>query len=250
MSMTYTRTRTGPPPPPPPPFLYLGLDLGQANDFSALAIAERNRRPRYRDERRNDTTAKYRIGHLQRYPLKTPYPAIVAQVATLVRDLAARSPTPYLRLVVDATGVGRPVVDLLRQERLPADLIDVTITGGDAVAQDGRTFRVPKRDLVSTVQVALQSERLKIAQQLPDAQTLTRELLAFQVKISAETAHDSYGAWREGAHDDLVLATALAVWYGEQDALRCPPMPSVAYHYGVPVGDHSMPDRIAATELW
>ena len=249
MSMTYTRTRTGPPSPPPAPFLYLGLDLGQANDFSALTIAERNRRPRYHDEARDDTPAKYRIGHLQRFALKTPYPAIVAQVATLVRDLARRTPQPQLRLVVDATGVGRPVVDLLRQEHLPAALIDVTITGGDSVTHEGRTYRVPKRDLVSTVQVALQSERLKIAQQLPDAQTLTRELLAFQVKISAETAHDSYGAWREGAHDDLVLATALAVWYGEQDTLRCPPMPSFAFQWGVPI-DIAMPDRIDATELW
>ncbi len=227
MSMTYTRTRTDPP-PSPPPFLYLGLDLGQANDFSALTIAERDRRPRYRDEPRDDVPAKYRIGHLQRFALKTPYPAIVAQVATLVRDLAGRTPVPHLRLVVDATGVGRPVVDLLRQERLPAALIDVTITGGDSVTHEGRTYRVPKRDLVSTVQVALQSERLKIAQQLPDAQILTRELLAFQVKISAETAHDSYGAWREGAHDDLVLATALAIWYGEQDLLHPPPIPAVA----------------------
>ncbi len=52
------------------------------------------------------------------------------------------------------------------------------------------------------------------------AATLTRELLAFQVKISAETAHDSYGAWREGAHDDLVLAVALALWAGERQEVR------------------------------
>ena len=28
--------------------------------------------------------------------------------------------------------------------------------------------------------------------------------------------HDTYGAWREGVHDDLVLATALACWYAER----------------------------------
>ncbi len=248
--IAYTRLRDRTAPPPPHPFLYVGLDLGQAHDFSALAIAERNRRPRYHDESRGDTPAKYRVGHLQRFALKTSYPAIVAQVAALVRDLAAREPRPQLRLVVDATGVGRPVVDLLRQERLPAELIDVTITGGDAVAQDGKAFRVPKRDLVSTVQVALQSERLKIAQALPDAATLTRELLAFQVKISIETAHDSYGAWREGAHDDLVLATALAVWYGERDWLRAPSIGTVAYQYGPPVAGFDMPDQLSAAELW
>ena len=36
--------------------------------------------------------------------------------------------------------------------------------------------------------------------------------LAVLFKISAETAHDSYGAWREGAHDALVRAVALALW--------------------------------------
>jgi len=44
---------------------------------------------------------------------------------------------------------------------------------------------------------------------------LTRELLNFQVKIN-DLAHDSYGAWREGTHDDLVLAVALACWAAEQ----------------------------------
>ena len=33
---------------------------------------------------------------------------------------------------------------------------------------------------------------------------------------SSMAAHDIYGAWREGQHDDLVLATALAVWFGER----------------------------------
>jgi len=246
-SMRYRRPA---PPPLPPPFLYLGLDLGQANDSSALCIAERNRRPRYHDEPRGDAPAKYRVGHLQRFPLKTPYPAIVAQVATLVRDLAGREPRPLLRLVVDATGVGRPVVDLLRAEHLPADLVAVTITGGDQVAQDGRAYRVPKRDLVSTVQVMLQGERLKIAQQLPEAATLTRELLAFQVKISAETAHDSYGAWREGAHDDLVLAAALALWYGEHEAFPVPQLGSVAYRWGHPVAGFDMEPRLSDAERW
>lgn len=57
-----------------------------------------------------------------------------------------------------------------------------------------------------------QTERLKVAASLPEAATLTHELQNFQVKISLDTAHDSYGAWREGAHDDLVLAVCMALW--------------------------------------
>jgi len=36
------------------------------------------------------------------------------------------------------------------------------------------------------------------------------------VKINLATGHDSYEAWREGDHDDLVLAVAMACWTGER----------------------------------
>ena len=118
--------------------------------------------------------------------------------------------------LVDQTGVGRPVVDMLRGAGLKP--IAITITGGDSVTREGGAVRVPKRDLVSTVQVLLQSKRLKIARGLKEAQTLTDELLAFKVTITT-TGHDRYGndvgMWRENPHDDLVLAVALAAWYGE-----------------------------------
>ncbi len=87
-------------------------------------------------------------------------------------------------------------------------------------------------DLVSVVQVLLQSERLKIARALPEAQTLTSELLAFKVSISL-TGHDSYGndvgPWRENPHDDLVLAVALACWYGEKYRPPDPEYPSFSF---------------------
>jgi hypothetical protein len=34
----------------------------------------------------------------------------------------------------------------------------------------------------------------------------------FRRKIDLRTAHDSYEHWREGDHDDLVLAVCLACW--------------------------------------
>jgi hypothetical protein len=71
---------------------------------------------------------------------------------------------------------------------------------------------VPKRELVSTTQIALQSGRLKIAPTLPEAPTLVSELQNYQVEINQETAHDSYGAWRTGTHDDLLFAVMLPLW--------------------------------------
>ena len=179
---------------------FLGLDLGQSQDYSALAILEAQG---YGPER------VFHCRHLQRWPLRTSYPAIVADTARIV-DSEELSGRPVL--AIDATGVGAPVVDLFKRARLKAQLEAIQITGGDAVTREDGLTRVPKRDLVSAAQVALQTERLKIAASLPEAANLTRELQNFQVKINLDTAHDSYGAWREGAHDDLVLAVSLALW--------------------------------------
>ncbi len=124
----------------------------------------------------------------------------------------ARTPEPPPpRLLVDATGVGRPVLDLVRQARMPADVRGATITAGDALSRDGLDYRVPKADLVGTLQLLLGDGRLKWAATLPLRAELEAELADFRVKLTA-AAHESYGAWREGQHDDLVLALALASW--------------------------------------
>jgi hypothetical protein len=184
------------------PEYFAGLDLGQSQDFTALAIIEKHEQ--------KDDEPQFFVRHLQRWQLRTSYPTIVADTVRIMHSKELQGPT-YPMLAVDATGVGAPVVDLFKRESMKATLKPVVITGGVDETRENGTYRVPKRNLVSMVQVPLQQNRLKIAPELPEAQTLVRELQNFQVKIS-DTAHDSYGAWREGAHDDLVLAVALAMW--------------------------------------
>ena len=61
---------------------YVGLDLGQAADYTALAVVHsvHTRTP-------GGKAAKgLHLRHLERYPLRTPYPEIVEKVAALVRD--------------------------------------------------------------------------------------------------------------------------------------------------------------------
>lgn len=181
----------------------MGLDLGQASDYSALTIVEEQPGP-------GDT--KLHIRHLHRFALATSYPRICEYVAGLLQREPLRGNAD---LAVDQTGVGAPVADLLR--RYGCNPIPIVIHGGDAVTRDGTGFHVPKRDLVSCLQVLLQQERLKSAQ-LPGVEVLMAELQNFRVSVNAATGHDSYGAgpagsWRDGEHDDVVLATALACWY-------------------------------------
>lgn len=209
-----------------PDLWVVGLDLGQTTDPSALVLMGRTGTP----------PAEYATRHLKRWNLGTPYQTIAADVATLMTS-------PKLgdierALVADQTGVGRPVVEMLYREGL--EPVSVTITSGlevtkvnrqrFAVIPDRRAlsipipvdvdprwdYRVPKRVLVSGVQMALQSDRLKIAERMPLATTLKNELTQFQIKLTKKGT-DTYEAWRDGDHDDLVLAMAVALWYAETE---------------------------------
>jgi hypothetical protein len=104
------------------------------------------------------------------------------------------------------------VADLLKSKGLKFRA--VTITGGDEVhGVGGGRYRVPKRDLVGALEVPFHTGRLRIAEGMELWPTLKKELLNFRRKINLKTAHDSYEHWREGDHDDLVLAAALACWW-------------------------------------
>jgi hypothetical protein len=145
----------------------------------------------------------FQVGHLERLPLGTPYPAIVAHVGRLLTKLPG-----HPELVIDFTGVGRPVFDMFVYSGIYP--IGVVITGGMTETRDGRTCFVPKLDLVSRLQALLYEARLKIQPELDEAETLVRQLQDFRMEFTA-AGHLTFNA-RSGKHDDLVLAVAVAVW--------------------------------------
>ncbi len=187
-------------PDPKPITRFIGLDLGQANDYTAAAILEKA------------PDGSYDLRQLDRERGR-PYPELVRDVARLL----ARPEMAGAALAVDQTGVGRGVLDQLR-EALPNThlVLGVTITSGHSVtAGDPGCVNVPKKDLVGGAQLLLQGRRLRVAGGLPLADTLARELAGFRVRITAH-ANETFGAdWRENLHDDLVFAVALAIWLGE-----------------------------------
>jgi hypothetical protein len=179
---------------------YFGLDLGQRWDPTAAAIIER--------PQRYGGPGPLVVRHLQRAPLGTGYPAIVNAVREAVRSEELRG---QCSLVVDATGLGAPVLDMLKMAGLGCELTAVTITGGDKESQSGANWSVPKRDLMSGLQLALEQGQLKIAKGIESAGALVKEL------TSVRMAQRGMGRVRVGAdgfgeHDDLVMAVALAVW--------------------------------------
>jgi hypothetical protein len=146
----------------------------------------------------------YRIVHLERLPLKTPYPAVVARVGYIMGRLPRGT-----SLVVDFTGVGRGVYDMLVDAGL--DAVGVTISSGFDVHWHGNLATVPKSTLVSKLVARLHAGELFVHESLKDWPVLRRELLNFRPEVT-RGGTETWNA-RSGEHDDLVLALGLGVWY-------------------------------------
>lgn len=179
---------------------YLGLDLGQKHDFTAFSVIHHETRT---FSERDPVTAAFVTGtrltlrHAERIPLKTSYPEIVNTVERKLRSTNFPGP---ITLAVDATGVGVPVVDLLRRAHLKCQLMPIVITGGQTVTHPGSFTGVPRRDLITNLQVLFEKGRLRIAQNLPMIDDLAKELAGLRPNGTTEP------------HDDLAFSLALAAW--------------------------------------
>lgn len=161
----------------------LGVDVGQARDPAALAAVD-----------------GWDVRHLERLPLGTSYPKAAERVAAVATAAAAE-------VVVDATGVGRALVDMI--EALGLSPVAVTLTGGARVRVAGRRVSLPRSALFRPLAGAVESGRLRVAPGLPGGAGLLAELLAAR-------GGDGGGAIEArgpGHHGDLMTAVALALWW-------------------------------------
>lgn len=199
----------------------VGLDLGKSQDFTALCVdeliafdrvvLERSKFAPTVSETGRRRVMRHRIRNLHRYRRGTPYPEIGRDVASVMRQLPIMHRKP--ELVVDRTGVGAPVVDGLREMDLHPTSIG--ITGGTVINEVSSTeINVPKLLLASTIDACLSEDRLAITDEADASDALKAELAGFHARVRP-TGSVALEAWREGTHDDLVLALALAVWRGE-----------------------------------
>jgi hypothetical protein len=192
---------------------FIGLDLGPIHEFTALAVLERPRL--YPWSSWQERRPVYALRHLHRFPPGTSYPAM----AETLRKLLNTPPLPGAVVGIDQTGVGKAVRELFWYElinRVTCLLCPLTVTAGSGApgSAPGCGFLAPKIELVGTLQVLLQTRRLAIADSLPEAPMLLRELETFRAAPPVLKG-DAVESWRERPHDDLVLAVAVAAWLGE-----------------------------------
>ena len=217
------------PPPGPARRRILGLDLGKSVDFTALTVLD------WTEAHATTPHPSYQVSNLRRFALGTSYTEIAAWLVKFFQtDDPARRGEPPPCLVVDETGVGAAVVEMiptaLGKANVPGGMVAVTITAGSAVTltagQAGR-WRVAKKQLASVLVRLFQSRRLNIVK-LAETAVLLKEAQAFSIKITP-AGNETYESWRENDHDDLVLALALSCWAAETLQFEpWPPLPRVA----------------------
>ncbi|MDE2099672.1 MAG: zinc finger-like domain-containing protein [Patescibacteria group bacterium] len=198
--------------------------------------------------------SQYATTCVQRFPLETDYPSIVERTAVLFTRDGYRGSTLVVDQtgvgapVVDqfrrakrepvrcakCRGDGVAYFAQVRQMDRPACLtcggegklllqtnvaaIHITNGTGWRYEKETDTWYVSKRELISVLVVLMEDPvgRFIIDPRLPHANLLASELTMFRVKKNERTGNDTLEAWREREHDDLVLAAALMLWYGER----------------------------------
>ena len=206
----------------------VGVDLGTAVDYTAVSILEDVHGVldwNTPEERHTNTglvpqKPEHRgyVRHLQRYELGLSYPQIIDRVIELLSrpPLCGDGDNPAAELVVDDSGVGRPVSDMLVDRGLKP--VRVTIVGGmKAEPKFGNRWHVPKELLITGLDAALHAGTLIIAKELTESHALKNELVDFRRTVSG-AGRASFSA-RSGQHDDLILSVAISNWWARKPHL-------------------------------
>lgn len=214
--------------------LVCGIDLGSKHDYTAIILLEVEKRIKEGEAERlgfahlplearkqiirNGKYLGQRVGTenhfiarlVTRLPLGTTYPKVVSYLKNIDRQLAERTGGEDVFYVVDATGLGQPVVDYLAPELGRGHVKSVYITGGQKTHFDKHELHVPKPQLVSMLLMMMQTGRIHLPKQ--EAAAMEDELHNFDLKVR-NTGTLEMGALRTGKRDDLVNALGLAVYY-------------------------------------
>jgi hypothetical protein len=214
---------------------YVGLDLAKEYDYTALAAVQKV--PVF-DQRRGKWDYDLHLRGLQRWPLGTPYTRVADELKTILgsptftqsvfNPATRRHAVHKTELLVDRTGVGVAALDIYRERGIPFTAITFRPNSEEMRRASRDHYYVPTQDLVSALEVPFHrlvaseeaqatgdppyTKVLRIAEGLELWPTLRNELLNFRRKQNKKTGSTSFEHWRQGDHDDLVFAAAMACW--------------------------------------
>jgi hypothetical protein len=157
-------------------YYIMGVDLGTVNDYTVITVMDRE---------------SHEIVHWDRFK---------GMDYGMIKDSIRAKAWKYnnARVIIDATGVGRPIYDDLRMSNVFVE--DFTFSGKT------------KEELIGKLIVFIDERYIKV----PDIPVLISELKAYEYDYLNKTTGEllrtiKYGA-PQGFHDDAVISMGLAVW--------------------------------------
>jgi hypothetical protein len=179
-------------------YVMLCLDPGQSRDPFAIVALEITMHPvrELLGPQRgilNKTRIDYRVKLLERM-LDKPYPECVSRVTDLLLKMGAQleEENPTVILVADVTGVGRPVKDYILEnwsQAAAGRVVNlqpgwINIHGGDTYHYDRPFMHVPKREIVSSLVVAVEQGEFTIPRKEKLRKEFLQEMRTFRADIT------------------------------------------------------------------
>ena len=186
----------------------ISLDPAKLRDWSAISVLKMHM---VKAKRRFE----YDLVALNRKQ-KLPYdhqtePSIASwAVSVYINQIFWEKEPP--KFILDATGVGAAVADILKAKGLPVK--EITITTGNSTTRLGSRIHVGKPRLIGKFLGAFDAGKLHINPAMPILPLLEKEMLGFRAELSAQ-GNTKFEA-EEGENDDMLMSLAQAVWYGEE----------------------------------
>lgn len=184
-----------------------GVDLGSLRDPTAIAIVRDTLRPAPRwgkGYKQLFEPRKLELCQLLRLRVGIDW----TDVGDFIRKLHQTEELNDARFVLDATGVGRPAIAMVKERGVP--VTSVTITPGDNFSEVARDeYRCSKLFLLTNFATVLQSGEMKIATAMNDVREFKTQIANFAAQYTPAgnlTVNAAKG------HDDLLLAASLATF--------------------------------------
>ena len=143
----------------------VGLDLGMRRDHAAIAVVETAHIVFHAIDPvtwQRKSAVEYTVRHLERIPLETRYTEIAHRVRSVT---SARDLVDNCTVVMDATGLGAPVYEMLKSV-LRCQIKPVVITAGDQEVYGRGQYHLPKKDLITGVEVMLALGELRVIKRM------------------------------------------------------------------------------------
>lgn len=185
---------------------FLGIDLAQAQDFTAIVALLDEQLPIMQDGLATLGARSLTICYADRFK-GVSYPSICSHLATL---MVATPFSGRCKLTIDGSGLGRPVSDILTEQNVPHEAI--TMTAGQNWSRKGRYVSVGKTRLVEGLSVLFASGELTFATGLPLRGEIESDLSSFVLTETAAGNQIITQSRQSGSHGDLAIALACAAF--------------------------------------